>query len=501
MEIFPEYERYDGLGLAQLIQNGEITPSELLEVAIQRIEKKNPVLNAVIYKMYDQARIALDAPLADGLFKGVPFLLKDILADYQGVPMQCGSRLMRGYVSRSDSELVKRYKQAGLVIVGKTNVPEFGLSPVTEPELFGPTLNPWDLTRNAGGSSGGAAAAVASGMVPMAHGGDGGGSIRIPASYCGLFGLKPSRGRTPAGPLLMRIWQGMVVEHAITRSVRDSAALLDVTSFPELGSPISLPQPDETYLSCLGKALPPLRIAYCEQPFFSSTSRHHPEYLAALKQGAYLCEALGHRVEAVTFSIASDETALAFLIVIAAEMASSIQWMAKIFKQSPEYSLLEPATAVLCEMGEHFSAQDFSWAIYVLDQVGRQVAEFFTQYDILLNLTMTAPPPFLGEFRPSRLEKNILELLRRIPYGPILKRLTKRTIRKYCDFTPYTPLSNITGQPAMTVPLYWDSLGLPIGIHFAARLGEEKILFQLAHQLEEAQPWAGKRPMYSPNVA
>lgn len=483
---FPEYELFDGLGLAELVKKGEVSSLELIESAIARIENKNPKINAVIFKMYDEARATAQQPIPNGLFQGVPFLLKDILADCEGSPMHCGSSFMQGYLSQNDSELVRRYKKAGLIILGKTNLPEFGLSPVTEPELFGPTCNPWDLAKNAGGSSGGSAAAVASCMVPMAHGGDGAGSLRIPAAYCGVFGLKPSRGRTPTGPHLMRVWQGMVVEHAITRSVRDSAALLDISAGKELGSLISLPDPEKSFLSCLTKPIKPLRIAYTSKAFFGCVL--HPEYDEALTKAAKLCEHLGHSVEWNAPSIYSEEVALAFLIIIAADMAFTLKLIAKKMRCKPDYGKLEPATAVLCEVGEHFSAEDFAWANYTLDQTVKQMAEFFQNYDVMLTPTMADPPPAIGEFKPDRLEQNIIELLRRLPYGPILKRLTRKTASQYFGFTPYTPIFNITGQPAMSVPLYWDKNGLPIGIHFAARIGEESVLLQLAQQLEGAKP-------------
>lgn len=492
MATFSDYESFDGLGLAHLVQNDIVTPTELLNAAIERIEQRNPALNAVIYKMYDQARSTIQNEIPCGLFQGVPFLLKDFLADYSGVPMRFGSRIAHDYISPHDSELVKRFKKAGLVILGKTNTPEFGLSPTTEPELFGPTLNPWDLTKSAGGSSGGSAVAVASGMVPMAHGGDGAGSLRIPAAYCGVFGLKPSRGRTPAGSSVMRIWQGMVTEHVITRSVRDNAAMLDVLSGPELGSLIALSKPQESFLECLDNPLSPLRIGVIQKPFFPSAV--DPEYSEATRKAGVLCQDLGHRVDLASFNINSEEVALAYLIVVTAETAATIKTVAESLKSKPKYNELEAATAVLCEVGQHFSAADFAWATHILDMTGRKSAEFFENYDVLLTPTMATPPPMLGKFKPDRLEKNLLELLRRVPYGPLLRKLAERTSTKHFSFVPFTPLFNITGQPAMSVPLYWDKQGLPIGIQFAGRYGEEKTLLQLAHQLEKAQPWAQKKP-------
>ncbi len=494
MSTFTEYESFDGLGLANLVKSGVISPEELLKAAIERIEKLNPKINAVIYKMYDQARATVKQSIPQGIFHGVPFLLKDLLADYEGVPLQFGSRFAKGWISPNDSELVRRMKNAGLIVVGKTNTPEFGLSPLTEPKLFGPSHNPWDLTRSTGGSSGGSAAAVAARMVPMAHGGDGAGSLRTPAAYCGTFGLKLSRGRTPAGPNVMRIWQGMVVEHVITRTVRDSAAMLDVLSGPELGSPISLPKSEKSFLSELENPLSKLRIAVTDQPFFPGEV--DAEYKTALQQAALLCETLGHQVEWVAPKINQNDILLAYMILIAADTSAGIQMLADALGNKADYSLLETPTAVLYEVGEHFSAKDFVWASHVLDMAGRQLAEFFLNYDILLTPTMATPPPLIGEFKPHIWEQNILEFLRRVPYGPLLRNLTKKMAGKYFAFTPFTPLFNITGQPAMSVPLYWDKAGLPIGIHFAGRFGDEMTLLQLAKQLEMALPWDNKYPSF-----
>jgi amidase len=494
MDTFTDYESFDGLGLASLIQSHVISPHELLTAAIERIEAYNPKLNAVIFKMYDAACQQIESSHPDGIFHGVPFLLKDLFADFAGAPMHFGSRFANGYTSFYDGELVKRFKKAGLIILGKTNTPEFGLSPTTEPELFGPTLNPWDRTRSPGGSSGGSAAAVASRMVPMAHGGDGAGSLRIPAAYCGVFALKPSRGRTPQGSNLMRIWQNMVVENAITRTVRDSAAMLDVLSGPELGSPFSMPKPEESFLESLQQPLRPLRIAISTEPFFKADL--NSEYREAFNKTAKLCQDLGHTMESKSFSIDSDEVALANLIVVAAETAASLKLLDQVLSHVDKQSL-ETLTAILCEIGEHFNAKDFAWASHILDTVTKQSAEFFEKYDMLLTPTMAIPPPLLGGFKPYGLEKNILEFLRRIPYGPLLRKITQRSSSKYFGFIPYTPIFNITGQPAMSVPLFWDRAGLPIGMQFAAGMGQEKILLQLAKQLEDACPWAHRKPELS----
>ena len=493
MDTFSDYEDFDAIGLASLVKSKVVTPLELLEAAISRIETRNPQLNAVIYKMYDQAYALIKTALPFGSFQGVPFLLKDLFADCAITPMHFGSRLGQGYVSLHDSELTKRFKNAGLIIIGKTNTPEFGLSPFTEPELFGPTLNPWDITRTPGGSSGGAAVAVASGMVPMAHGSDGAGSLRIPAAYCGLFSLKPSRGRTPSGSYLMRIWQGMVVEHVISRSVRDNAAMLDALAGPELGSLFLPPTSQHSFFDSLALPLKPLRIAYTAQPFFRTEV--DSSYHDALLKAAQLCETLGHTVEPATLVINSEEVALANLIVIAGETACSLKMLTQFLQRKLDKNELEVLTAVLCAVGEHFNAKDFAWASHILDAVSRSAAAFFEKFDVLLTPTMAVPPSQIGEFRPEGFEKNILELLSRIPYGPLLRKLTEHSANKYFGYMPYTPIFNVTGQPAMSVPLYWDAANLPIGMQFAGRYGEEHLLLQLAKQLEDAQPWWSKRPL------
>lgn len=492
MTKFPEYESFDALGLANLVQRGVMAPAEILEAAIERVELYNPPINAVIYKMYDEAFDYLKTYRPEGLFQGVPFLLKDLIAESAGSPLSSGSRFTQHFISQQNSEIVNRFKKAGLIIFGKTNTPEFGISPVTEPALFGPTHNPWDLTRSPGGSSGGSAAAIASGMVPMAHGGDGAGSIRIPAAYCGLFGLKPSRGRTPVGPRVLRIWQGMVVEHVLTRSVRDSAAMLDCIAGPELGSPIALPKPERSFLNYLDQPPRKLQIAVIEEPFFKTTVNE--EYLDALEGAGILCQDLGHYVEEISLSINSEEVALAFLIVVAAEIAAAVKLFAKFIGHKPHHRDLESATAILCQVGEHFSAPDLIWANHTLDQVSRSLAHLFEDYDVLITPTMAGPPPQIGQLKLDRIEKSLLEILRRVPYGPVLRKLVKSIASKQLSFTPYTPLYNICGQPAMSVPLYWDKQGLPIGIQFAGFIGGEGILFQLASQLEKARPWGNIRP-------
>ncbi len=488
---FPEYESFDGLGLANLIQRGVVSPAEMLEAAIERIELRNPILNAVIYKMYDDARLSVRASLPDGIFHGVPILLKDLLADVQGVPIRFGSRFAfdHNWVSPVTSEVVNRLKKSGVMILGKTNVPEFGLSATTEPELFGPTCNPHDVSRSVGGSSGGSAAAVASCMVPIAHGGDGGGSLRIPAAYAGVFGFKPSRGRTPIGPLLMRAWLGLVVEHGLTRSVRDSAALLDVLAGPEVGSPISLPKPSESFLSQLEKPVKKLKIALIDTPFFPAFV--DPDYKAAVNKAGKLCETLGHEVVRETFSV-PEEVVFAFLILMIAETTSGLHTLSKAIGHKPKSTELELQTAVLCHAGQEFSAADYAAAIQTLDQASKRLTEFYQKYDVILTPTMPVPAPKIGEHKLDRNQQLVLKLLRYLPYGVTLKQFIQRAASQNFTYMAFTALFNIGGQPAMSVPLYQDSQGMPIGIQFAGRFEEDALILQLAKQLEEAEPFRFK---------
>ncbi len=465
----------DATAQAELVRNKEITPTELVEAAIERIERLNPSLNAVITPMYDKARETASSPIPAGPFVGIPFLMKDIIAFYAGVRMALGTALLRGFVPDHDSELTLRYKRAGLITVGKTNTPELGLLPTTEPAAFGPTRNPWETGRTTGGSSGGASAAVASGMVPMAHASDGGGSIRIPASCCGVFGLKPTRARNPLGPDFGDILSGLICEHAVTRSVRDSAALLDATAGPDIGDPYWAPPPRRPFIEEVGADPGRLRIAFSlEFPF---GRKPHEDCVTALKEAAALCESLGHVVEEAAPSIVRDpaEGAGAFIAVWAAGCAATVDTIAAIGGFTPNADMFEPLTFALYEQGRGISASRYLGAITALQRLTRQVARFFVDYDVLLTPVLAEPPVPLGTFDAPK--DNPMKAWERV-----------------VAFAPYTAVFNATGQPAMSVPLSWNKEGLPIGSHFVGRFGDEATLFRLAAQLEGARPWATRRP-------
>jgi len=493
MQPITEYVRYDGLALSELVRTKQVTPLELVESAIGAIEKHNPALNAVIHKMYDYARAAAQQP-SDGPLAGVPFLLKDLLGTVAGVPTACGTRQLKNKPAIQDSELVRRYKKAGLLILGKTNTPEFGLTPYTEPEAFGATRNPWDLSRTPGGSSGGSAAAVAGGMVPLASGGDGGGSIRIPASCCGLFGLKPTRGRVPTGPEFGELWRGFVVEHVLTRSVRDSAAVLDAIAGPDPGTPYIIAPPLRPYMQELNQNPGSLRIAFTDKPFFGSSV--HPDCKQGLAQTVQLLTQAGHTLIKAAPEINGSECAVAFLTILAGEMRADLESTSRLFNRKPRLRDYEASSFALGLIGKATSASAYARAARVLQKAGRAVGRFFEEYDVLLTPTLASPPVAIGALQPKPAERALMKVIGGLRAGWLLNALDiiKPIAAQTFEFIPYTPLFNITGQPAMSVPLHWNAEGLPIGMHFAGKWGDEATLFRLAAQLEQIQPWFERRP-------
>ncbi len=466
----------DATAQAELVRRRKVKPIELVDAAIERIERLNPTINAVITPMYEEARTVAKGELPDGPLAGVPFLLKDIFASYAGVRMTFGSAFLRDNVPDHDSELVARQKRAGLIILGKTNLSEFGLIPTTEPRLFGPSRNPWDTGRTTGGSSGGSAAAVAAGMVPAAHGADGGGSIRIPASCCGLFGLKPTRARNPLGPDYGDILGGLTVEHALTRSVRDSAALLDATSGPDVGDPYWAPPPAHPFLQEVGADPGRLRIAFSVESHTGTAV--HDDCVKAVRDAAALCADLGHEVVEAAPAALGEYLVQPFLTIWAAGCAMAIDGLVLLSGRSATPDQFEPLTWAFYEKGRQHSASDYLIAVALLQMVARDAGHFLVDHDVWLTPTLAEPPLPLGSFDSP-------------PENPL------KWIDRAVEFMPFTPIANFTGQPAMSVPLYWNSDGLPIGTHFTGRFGDEATLFRLAAKLEEARPWAGRRPPVS----
>jgi len=471
-----EFAFLDATAQAELVRRREVKAIELVEAAIERIERLNPTLNAVVTPMYEHARATASGELPDMPFAGVPFLLKDLGAPYAGVRMTSGSIFLRDFVPDHDSELVTRLKRAGLIVVGKTNIPEFGLHCTTEPRLFGPTCNPWDTGRTTGGSSGGSAAAVAAGLVPMAHGNDGGGSIRIPASCCGVFGLKPTRARNPHGPDYGDVWGGLVVEHALTRSVRDSAALLDVASGPDVGDPYCAPPPVRPFISEVGANPGRLRIAYATTAVTGTVA--HADCVSAVHDAAALCADLGHEIVEAAPEVAGDLLMQPFITMLTAQVARVIDDAALLTGQTPTPDQFEPFTWALYEMGRQQSASAYLLAVTALQRLSRDIARFFLNFDVWLTPTLAEPPVPLGTFDSP-------------PESPL------QGLFRGAQFMPFTSICNITGQPAMSLPLFWNTDGLPVGTQFIGRFGDEATLFRLAAQLEVALPWAGRRPQVS----
>lgn len=484
-----EYLSYDGLGLAALCRTGQVSAQEIVTAAIDVIDQINPQINAVIHTLYDTALAAAKKPL-DGLFIGVPFLVKDIIAAIANVPTTAACRYLQHCVYPEDSELIKRYRRAGLIILGKTNLPEFALGATTEPAWFGATRNPWQQQHSVGGSSGGSAAAVAAGMVPLAHGGDGGGSIRIPAACCGVFGLKPSRGRTPSGPYFGRIWQGSVVEHGLSRSVRDSAALLDISCGRDLGAPFDCPKPTGSFLEATHRSPGKLKIAYLAEPIFPA--QQHPDCVHAAREAAQCCESLGHQVESVTLDLGEplELVIYHFIVMVAAEINGALRLYQHAIGRPYRRAEIDLSVRTMDLLGRKLNAGDYMLACQTMDRLGRRMARFMLDYDIILTPTLAEPPKLLGELLPSRWEHLAMQLLQCLPFKPLINASVATLAAKIFDYIPNLPLFNLTGQPAMSVPLSSNAAGLPIGVQFAAGFGEEARLLSLAAQLEQAFPWA-----------
>jgi amidase len=466
-----DFESIDGMAQGALVRSGEVTAAELVEAALARIAERDRHINAVVTHI--EPRYPGPEAVTTSPFTGVPFLVKDLVAEVDGTPMTSGSRLTTGHVSDHDSELVRRLRRGGLILIGKTNVPEFGILGTTESRLLGACRNPWHLEYSVGGSSGGAAAAVAARMVPMAHGSDGGGSIRIPASCCGVFGLKPSRARNPLGPDYGDLYAGLAVEHALTISVRDSAALLDLTAGPDLGDPYAVLPPQRPFVDEIGRDPGQLRIALSLD--LPAGMQLHPDCRSAAEDAAHLCESLGHQIIEASPPLPHEQVNAWFDTIWTASVAATIDgWLTRSGRSEPG-ELIEPLTAELYQRGRLARAADYVTAITELQRVTRAVAGFFTEYDVLLSPTLTLPPPRLGWF-----DHTVDDPL--------------RGYRRDAWLCAFNPLANLTGQPSMSVPTSWNNGGLPTGTQYTAAIGAEATLFRLAAQLEAARPWANRLP-------
>jgi amidase len=464
----------DAIGTAAAIRNGQVAPREVVEEAIRRIEKHDPGLNAVVASRFDEALAEVDRGLPDGPLRGVPMLVKDLEADVAGLPKTGGSRLFAEARAVRDSEVVARYRRAGMVVLGTTNSPELGKNASTEPLLHGPTRNPWSTAHSSGGSSGGSAAAVAAGMVPVAHGSDGGGSIRIPASMCGLFGLKPSRGRVPGWPYSGALASPVTAHHALTTTVRDSALLLDVVAGPVPGDALGAPTPDRSFLEHVSRRPGRLRIGWAAT--VPGDMPVHPDCSAAVERAAATSRDLGHNVTEVTLAYDPSQVMAASGTIIAASLVSTIDRRLAELGRDLRDDDLEPFTRILLEHGRTISGVQVVEALRAAQEAGWRLGSQFANYDLLLLPTVAQPVPLLGTLDMTRPE----------------------TIYEHgTTYSLCTSVFNVTGLPAMSVPFGTDHAGLPVGAQFVGDLGAEGLLLSLAAQLEEVAPW----PLLAPGYA
>lgn len=476
MAGFRDYDKYDALGLAELVRKRAVSAGELLEEALARTERVNPKINAVVHLALDKARQTIAAGLPEGPFTGVPFLLKDLGAEAVGYPAHNGSRFFADYSWSYDSEIYLRLKATGLVTFGRTTSPELGVGPTTEGDVYGgPTRNPWNLDHTAGGSSGGAGAAVAAGILPLAHGSDGGGSVRIPASCCGLVGLKATRARLPDGPAAGEGWGGMSIDGVLSRTVRDTAAAIDAAAGPDLGQPYWAPPMERPLMEAIKSPPKRLKIAFAITSFTGAPV--HAECKAAVEAAAKLCASLGHELVEAKPSFDFEKAMRAWSNVVACGTALSIDQRAAALGRAPRADELHPTIRSAAELGRRLSGPDYLASINTVHATGRAVARFFVDHDLLLTPTLAEPPARLGRFalsNPDFLDHRL---------GP----------KGIVHYSPFCPIFNITGQPAITLPLHWSADGLPVGVQFAGRFGAEAVLMKLAAQLEQAAPWAGRR--------
>lgn len=491
-----DYKQFDGLGLAELIQKKEIKSEEVREMAIREIEQKNGVLNAVIHKIYDQQQEEVNQ--SSGIFAGVPVLTKNMLQEIKGQPMTEGSKVLADFIADQDSEFVRQIKASGITILGQTNVPEFALMGVTEPAHNGPSRNPWNPEYTPGGSSGGSATAVASGMVPIAGANDGGGSIRIPGAFCGLFGLKPTRGCTPIGPNRGRSWQGASVDHILSRSVRDSAAMLDHYQFDRASAFIAPPF-EGSYLTASQTPITgPLKIAFTtDSPLGTSV---HQECKEAVQKTIKLLESMGHHVVEKEAPVDGKRLANSYFMLYFAEVAAAFTAIEEVIGRKVTSKDVEPTTWILGLLGKAVSAGEFLTSLKYWDKVAIQMEAFHDDYDLYITPTTAFPPSKIGELDPTSMEKMLIRAVGGLGLGGILKKtdFVDQLANKSLERTPFTQLANLTGQPAMTMPLHLTEDGLPCGVQVMARRGREDLLLQLAGEMEQTDRWVDvkENPFY-----
>jgi amidase len=488
-----DYMKHDGLGLAQLVGRGEVTAAELLEAAIKRAEEVNPKLNAIIIPMHEIARQRAQERLS-GPYAGVPFLTKDLFQEYAGVQTAYGCKGLKAadYKAPFTAEITARWLKAGVVIFGRTNTPEFGAKGITEPDAWPPARNPWNLNHTPGGSSGGSAAAVAAGIVPMAGANDGGGSIRLPAGHCGLFGLKPGRGRTPWGPAMSEAMHGAAMNHILSRSVRDSAAMLDATHGSEPGSLCQLAPPERPYLEEVGRAPGKLRIAFTARSPIGTDV--HPEAVKAVQDAARLLESLGHQVVEAEPKLDGMQLAKDFIVMWFAQCAATVRRIKA--ETGCGDSGFELDTLAMAAFGNATRASEYVEGYWRWSEYTLALAEFHQRHDLLLTPTMAMPPARVGEIATPAWQHFAMKILLALGLSRVVLKsgMIEQMVRENLKWVPYTQIGNLTGVPAMSVPTHWTADGLPLGVHFVAPHGGEGMLFRLAGQLEQARPWAEKRP-------
>jgi len=471
-----EYTTYDGLGLAELVKNKEVTPEELVNISVSIMKELNPTLNAVASIIEEKALEEIKNGLPQGPFEGVPFLIKELVLHAKGIPVNMGSRLAKGITFPVDSELMARFRKAGVVTVGTTTTPEFGYNAVSEATLYGnPTVNPWDTNHSPGGSSGGSAAAIAAGITPLAHANDGGGSIRIPASCSGLVGLKPTRGRIPAGPFNSEPLNGIAIEFALSKTVRDTATLLDAVAGPDIGCYGWAEPPAIPFAEAMKKAPKPLRIAWTGKP--ASGAPVDEECLRALHETVALCEELGHTVIEAAPKYDAESFSMATVRIWTANIYHMINGAAALSNRTPSEDNIEAAIWACYNYGKEMPASHLLEAIDTNASVSRAAGQFFMDYDVLLSPTLATPPAPIGMLNSNNPHINAVEWTEQI-----------------FTYAPFTNLFNATGQPSISLPLGWSNKGLPIGMQFTGKFADETTLLQLAAQLEQARPWKEKKP-------
>lgn len=487
-----DYVDVDATELARRVKAGETTPSELVEAAISAIERVNPELNAVVHAMADGARAAAKGELPDGPFRGVPMVVKDFDGFVKGVPFTASTRFLDGFVPQEDAEAIARLRRAGVVFLAKTNCPELAILGTTEPEWRGPSRNPWNVDHSTGGSSGGSAALVAARAVPVGHGGDGGGSLRIPASACGLVGLKATRGRVPVGPQMGEGWGGYVQWGVLTRSVRDTAAFLDVMAGPMPGDPYAALPPSRPYVQEVGADPGKLRVGFTTRSLFGKNTDR--ECVKATEDAARLLADLGHTVEEACPEFDRDRLVHAYLTQVGIGVAGEIDDAARWTGRKPTPDQFEAATWFLRQVGLTLTGLELQHARDAIQEAGRAAARFHARYDLFLGPTLAYPPVRIGELALKPAERVGLGVLRALPVGAAIRAVLAQLAANNFERTPNTQLFNQTGQPAISLPLHWSDAGLPIGVQLAAAMGREDLLLRVAAQLEAARPWIHRKP-------